>query len=397
MAGPLEDVIVIDLSQGMAGAMATMLLADYGANVIKIEPTETDFLDSAAGYTIWNRGKRSVAINLSTPKAWEVLHRLLETADILLETSQPGTMALAGLDYDSLHSIYPRLIYCSLTGYGQEGPDRDRPNYDGLVQARVGLQGQRWGAQGSNTREGPLYMAFPAPSYSGGFLACAGILTALHAREQTGIGQHVDTSMADGAILMQRWSWAEKPIVARPVNEAGVATVRRGIGTMVRWFKCADEKYLWLHTMARGAPDRLAKAWDMEPFLDSLDWESITAMEARQQIGSYAEGLMASKTRADWMEILDDADIPNRPVLKPGEAFEDEQLSAIDMIATLQDPQMGPLKQVGLPFKFSDTPGYLSSGAPRHGEHTMEILEALDFTSQDLASLRDTGAISPNI
>ncbi|MBI4234263.1 MAG: CoA transferase, partial [Chloroflexi bacterium] len=257
MASPLEGVSVVDLSRGMAGAIATMLLADYGASVLQVGHPRGDPFQTLPAMHVWNRGKKSITLDLGRPQAKGVLFRLLDTADVLLETFQPGYLARLGLDYPSLRERYPRLVYCSLTGYGQEGPERDRPAYDGLVQARAGLQGQRWGAQGGH-RTGPLYMAFAAPSYAGGFLACVGILTALHVRELTGLGQQVDTSLADASRAMSRWSWAER---VPPSATRGPAR------SMVRVFRCADGEHLWAHTGARGAFERLMKALGMEEFV----------------------------------------------------------------------------------------------------------------------------------
>ena len=365
MSGPLDGLTVVDLSQGMPGALATMLLADNGARVVKVEPPGGDPFCSFPPTTVWSRGKRSIVLDVAEPRARRDLLRLLSTADVLLESFRPGETARLGIDYRALSHQLPRLIYCSLTGYGQEGSERDRFGYDGLVQARTGLQ---WIQQGH--REGPIYMGFATPSYAGGFVASYGILAALHARAATGRGQHVDASLRSSTIVMQRWLWSD--VVADAPEPVRLS--------IVRMLQCQDGEYLWVHTGARGSFERLMKVLDLMEFLPDgggVRPDSTTTQEEADRLAERVRQALASKPRAEWMAILDDADIPNRQVLYPGESFADEQVNAIGTVITVEDPELGPLREVAPPYRFDRTPSGHPGPAPRVGEHTDEVLAEL--------------------
>ena len=385
MSGPLDGLSIIDLSQGVAGALATMLLGDNGARIVKVEPPGGDSFRVLPPLRVWNRGKKSITLDLGKPQAKDVLFRLLYDADVLLETYQPGVTARLGIDYPSLRDRYSKLIYCSLTGYGQEGSEKDRPAYDGLVQARTGLQ---WLQEGH--RDGPIYLGFAIPSYSAGFMASYGILAALHARAKTGQGQHVDTSLRNGTIMMQRWGWSE-PVPDAP--EPG------GRLMMTRVFQCGDGEYLWTHTGARGSFERLMRALGLTEFIaertgtQGARMDTITTREVAAQLNKRAEEVFASKTRAEWMDHLDGYDIPNRPSQYPGEAFDDEQVNIIGAITDVEDPELGTLREIAPPYRFELTPHGQPGPAPRPGEHTDTVLEGLGFSQEEIRSFRDQGVV----
>jgi len=377
MSGPLETLSVVDLSRGMAGGLATMLLSDNGARVIKVEPVGGDPLRVIATSPVWNRGKKSIMLDLGKPQAKPILSRLLKSADVLIESWRPGVAARLGIDYLSLRDEPPRLIYCSLTGYGQTGSERDRRGYDGLVQARVGMQ---WTQPGH--RPGPIYMAFAAPTYAGGFMAAHGILAALHARARTGRGQHVDASLRDAAVVMNRWASAEH-----------VLTTPQPVGlTTVRMFQCSDGEYLWVHTGARGSAERLAHALGLAESVIGLSSTQTSAMTARETAAlllQKAEAILASRPRSEWMARLDKADVPNRPALHAGECFDDEQVQAIGSVVAVDDHELpGPLREVAPPFRFRSAAPSVPGPAPMVGEHTGEILLELGFSDAEIVGFR---------
>lgn len=378
MRGPLDGLTVVDLSSGMPGALATMLLADNGARVIKVEPQGGDPFRSFPPTAVWSRGKQSVTLDLSEAEGRRDLLRLLDRADVLLESFRPGKTARLGIDYPSIKDEYPRLVYCSLTGYGQTVSERDRFGYDGLVQARTGLQ---WIQQGH--REAPIFMGFAAPSYSGGFTASYGILAALHARAVSGRGQHVDSSLLGSTMLMQRWLWSD--VVADAPEPVRLS--------IVRMLQCQDGEYLWVHTGARGSFERLVRVLDLAEFLpdgSGVRPDSTTSREEADRLAHKVEGVFASRPRAEWMEILDEADIPNRQVLYPGESFADEQVNAIGAVLTVDDPELGPLQEVAPPYRFQRTPSGHPGPAPRPGEHTAHVMAELSKPTNAGAS-RPTG------
>lgn len=377
MSGPLQSLSVIDLSRGMAGGLATMLLGDNGAKIIKVEPPAADPLRTHPAHPVWNRGKKSITLDFTKPQAKAIFARLLSSADVLLESWRPGVAARLGIDYPSLHGTYPRLIYCSLTGYGQTGADRDRRGYDGLVQARLGMQ---WIQQGH--RPGPIYMAFAAPTYAGGFMAAHGILAALHARVRTGKGQQVDASLRDAAVVMNRWASAEH-VVDTP-QPSGLATVRM--------FMCSDGEYLWVHTGARGAAERLAEVLGLAASSAELSTATRDTMSDRDRAAELltnAEVIFASHPRSEWMARLDAADVPNRPALHAGECFHDEQVQAIGGVVVVEDRELpGPLREVAPPFRFPAAPPGVPGPAPAAGQHTAEVLSALGFSTDEIERFR---------
>jgi len=384
MSGPLERLTVVDLSGGVAGALTTLLLADNGANVLKVEPLGGDKFRLFPPMVVWNRGKRSITLDIGTPDGKAILLKTLGSADILLESYRPGKTKELGIDYPVLHGKFPSLIYCSLTGYGQEGSNKDRVEYDGLVQAQVGLQ---WLQEGH--RDGPIYLGFQMPSYGAGFVASYGILAALHARTKTGLGQHVDASLLGGSVIMQRWGWSE------PVPET-VDPPRLAMAMTRRW-KCGDDEFLWCHTGARGSFERLMKALDMGEFLSesagATRIDAVTSPETMAAMVKKATETFASKPRAEWMDILDDADIPNRPVFYPGESFDDEQANVIGAFTTVEDAVHGKLKEVAPPFRFERTPSGEPSPAPQVGEHNREVLLELGYSDNDVDRLQEEGII----
>ena len=381
MSGPLEGLRIIDLSRGSAGALATMLLSDNGAEIIKVEPTDGDPYRFYPPLVVWNRGKRSIGLAINKPSGKKVLLNLLEGSDVLLESFRPGVTSTLGIDYPSLKLKFPKLIYCSLTGYGQTGSESGRPGYDSLVQAQVGLQ---WLQEGH--RDGPIHLGFAAPSYSGGFTASYGILAALHARAKTGLGQHVDASLRRGAIMMQRWGWGEPvPEVAEPPR----------LG-MTRVFQCGDGEYLWTHTGARGSFERLMGVLGLIEFVEGNSrtrMDTVTTKEVVVELNQRAEEIFASKSRSEWQDLLDAADVPNRPLLYPGEAFADIQVNFIEAITTVDDPNLGPLREVAPPYRFELTPHGTPSSAPLAGEHTLLILKELGYSSDEIQELKRDSVI----
>jgi len=203
-AGPLDGTRVLDLSWGIAGPVGVMLLADLGADVVKVEPPGGDPFRASPGYPVWNRSRRSVALDLRHPDGRAALLGLCDGADVLVEAFSPGTMARLGLSYEDVAARAPRLVYCSVPAYPRDHRHAHRPGWDALVQARSGMQYEQPG-----WREGPVFLSFPAPSMAACFLVASGVLAALVRREETGTGQHVRTSLYQGVLAYTTQIWQE--------------------------------------------------------------------------------------------------------------------------------------------------------------------------------------------
>ena len=252
MSGPLAGCKVVDLSWGVAGPFATMFMADYGADVIKVEPPGGDpYRDLLPAYRVWQRGKQSLILDLKSDSGQQLLRRLLEDADVLLESYAPGVTDRLGISYAALSADYPRLVYCSIRGYGQEAAS-EHAGFDALVQARAGLFGEQAGV-----REGPVFSYYPLASYGAGYLAAIGTLAALHVRHSTGTGQHVDTSLMDGVLahFALQFSQADKPTAAFRAFRG----VKRHVAPTVDSYSCSDGRFLHIHTGAKGAFERICE------------------------------------------------------------------------------------------------------------------------------------------
>ena len=381
--GPLDDIRIIEISEGESGPHAGMFFSDYGAEVIRIVPPGAPSDRDKPGFVVWDRGKKSLALDLESPKGVEVLLRLLERCDALLVALQPGEADRMRFSYEAVQQQLPHIIYCSLTGYDLHGPENDRPFHDGLVQAKSGFMTNNWGIGAGEQQPGPKRMGFAAPSYASALYACFGILTALYIRNETGIGQHINISAHTAALSMSRWNWAEQQDSERPA----------GRGIFGVWI-CGDGEYQWTHTGARGSFDRYMKVFGIEEYMASapepMPWSADLNREVR---GKVAE-LMKTKPRADWVRLFNEADVPNHPVLHPGDAFEDEQARAVDMVVAVEDPLLGWLEQVGIPIKFEKTPGGVDMPAPLKGQHTNAVLRNIGYSQDEVALLRSEGVVA---
>lgn len=378
MSGPLTGKRVLDLTWGISGPLATMLMADYGADVIRIEAPDGDPFSVHPGYVVWNRGKRGMTLDLRKPEGLATFKRLLPTVDALVESFQPGVADRLGIGYETLHEQFPRLVYTSISAYGQQGTDRDRPGYDGLVQARLGMQHDQVGF-----RDGPIYVGWAMPSYSTAFLALIGTLTAIYVRLSTGRGQHVDTSLRDGALAMLTmwWSQAEK-------GQERFATPIWVKKLLVELFECSDGEWLHLHTGAQGAYDRFVVGIDMPHLADQPQTEEMW-------IGMFetATNWFKSHTREEALAMLLRQDIPSLPVNPPGGALRDPQSQVMKFVETVHDPRLGDIDEIGLSVRFEKTPGEIRSSAPDPSQHTDDVLTEAGLSSDEIEKLRQSSTI----
>lgn len=378
MPGTLDGVRVVDLSWGMAGPMATGQLADHGASVVKVEPPGGDPYRPFVSRAAYDRGKRSVIADLKTPEGRELVHRLLVDADVALVSWQPGVAAALGLDYDTLKLRYPKLIVCSLTGYGPTGSDRDRPGYDSLVCARLGAVAEQQLEGGS-----PVYLSVPIASVGAAMLAVIGITAALLEREDTGRGQEVETSLLDGALAFMSmfWEYNEKLVEAPRNTSPGAPPSRYRL--LVRTFECADGEYLGIHTGANGSHARLIEAVGLSdrvpPAPPGQQEKKVLLSEEEANVLAYdLPVIMASRPREEWLALLRAADVTAIPLMRQTEAFHHPQIVHNELIVTVDDPELGPIEQVGIPAKMFGALGAVRGPAPRPGADTAAVLAELE-------------------
>jgi crotonobetainyl-CoA:carnitine CoA-transferase CaiB-like acyl-CoA transferase len=397
MPGVLESLKVLDLSWGVAGPMTTMMMADHGADVTKIEPPGGDPFRSQSGYLAWNRGKRSAILDLKNPEDRETLLRLARQADILVESYAPGVTRRLGIDFDTLHALNPRLIYCSITAYGRDSKHADRPGYDALVAARIGLHWEQRGwpegallhmagredpladieiepdwVQGPN-RAGPVFPASHTPSLGAFYAASTAIAAALYARGVTGRGQWVETSLLQGALSAGCGAWQRAENPDSPLFNSWVIGSRSPKGH----YKCADGR--WIHNwvpnprfiMTASEGDTINSSPDLtvqnDPDRFGMGPEELVVMSHYQPI--LAERVLKF-TAKEWMEAAAIADATMQEVRPPEEALTDPLMLADGCVATVVDPDLGTLHQVGIAYRMTLSRGVIRGPAPSAGEHT---------------------------
>ena len=395
MALPLEGVRILDLSRLLPGGFCSLMLADLGAAVLKVEDTgmgdyvrwSPPFHEGAqesaksALYLALNRNKRSVRINLKDDAGKEVLRRLAREHDVLLESFRPGVLDRLGVGYEALREVNPGLVYCAITGYGQDGPYRDRSGHDMNYLGLVGLLGMTGDAEGP-----PVQAAGQIADVGGGALmAAVGILAALHERERSGEGQLVDVSMADGSL-----SWLA--LVAARYFADGTVPHRgelelAGRFVCYRPYACSDG---WI-TLGALEP-KFWRNWCLGVQREDLvekQFESVGS-EAHAEV----ERVFLERTRAEWQDFAGHHDCCLEPVLDLDEALDSELVRAREMVVELDQPGAGKVRQLGIPIKLSRTPGRVRSPGPVLGEHTAEVLASLGYTEAEAAALEESGAVA---
>jgi crotonobetainyl-CoA:carnitine CoA-transferase CaiB-like acyl-CoA transferase len=393
--GPLAGMKVVDLSHVMAGPTCTLMLADMGAQVIKIEKVpggdDTRHMippklgDEAAAFQMMNRNKRGIALDLKTVGGKEVLRRLIAAADVLVENFGPGVMERLGFGYEDVHKRHPALIYCSLSGFGRTGPYRHRRGFDLVAQAMSGIMS----FTGERPDGPPVKCGAPLSDITAGILAAMGILAAYAHRLKTGQGQWVETSLFEAALVQTYWQSAIALATgaapramgsAHPLNapyqafEASDGWLVVGGANQTNWLRLLDA--LQATDLAQDA--RFRTNADRMAHLDALSAELGKRFRTRP-------------TRV-WLGKLEQAGLPCGPVHDMLQALADPQTLAREMLVEVEHARLGGVKTLGLPVKFSGTPGKVRTGAPVYGQHTYEVLREHGFTDQEISVLESTGA-----
>ncbi len=372
--GALDGLRVIDLTQVMAGPFCTMLLADFGADVIKIEPPNGDSTRTMPGavgtdspsFNAVNRGKRSVVLNLKTQEGVTAVQTLARGADIFVENYRPGALDKLGLGYADLAAINPRLIYASISGYGQTGPHRQKGGFDLVAQGVSGIMsvtGEPGGA--------PVKSGIPLTDLGAGMFATIGILAALQSRHHTGKGQHIDTSLLDAGVGLSVWE-STQYFSGRGIPER-LGSAHR-MSAPYQAFRCADG-YITLG----GANDRSFHR--ICEVLGHPEWkqapEFVTdgmRIRNRADLAARIEAITATKPRAYWLELFDANNVPCGPINDYSQVFENPQVIARELVVDVEHPTLGAIRALGSAIKMSATPADVRRRAPLLGEHTEAVL-----------------------
>jgi crotonobetainyl-CoA:carnitine CoA-transferase CaiB-like acyl-CoA transferase len=394
--GALQGIKVVELAQIMAGPTCGLLLADMGADVIKVEKlpggddarayTVPSIHGESAAFMILNRNKRSLAVDLKTPGGLEAVKRLIAGADVVIENFRKGTLDRLGLGYDVLSALNPRLVYCAVSGYGRTGPYADKPGFDLIAQGFAGIMSITGEPGGPPTKNGT-----PVADINAGILAALGVVSALLSRATTGRGQLVETSLMEAAI--QQTSWQAALFFATGAN-AGPTGSAHILTAPYQAFATQDG---WINV--GGA--------------NQANWERIVKVIGRPELAedprfrtngdrvrNLAEltPLIVEKLRerpsADWIRAFEAAGVPVGPVNRIGDMLGDPQVAAREMVLEVDHPRAGRTRALGMPIKFSDARGDVTRPAPLLGQHSREVLEQLGYASSEIEALQRDGAIA---
>ena len=390
----LEGIRVIDFTQAMAAPFGTMNLADMGADVIKIEPPVTGEptreLSSiaqnghSATFMTMNRDKRGLTVDLKRPEGVEIVKRLVKTADVFVQNYRPGVAERLGLGYEDLRAANPRLIYCSVSGFGGTGPYAPRGGYDLIAQGMSGVISVT-GEEGAPAKSG-----VPLSDLCAGLFAAYGILCALEFRQRTGEGQLVDTSLLEAAMALTVWEATEYWVTGKAPKPLGSA---HRLTAPYQALRAADG-YFTVGANNDKLFEALCRVIARPDLLEDPRFKGRSGrMENRAALIEAIEKTTIGETRAHWLERLDRDGVPAGPINSYAEALADPHALARRMIVDLTHPGAGPIKALGIPVKLSETPGAVDRAAPLLGQHTSEILTELGFTDAEQRALGEQGII----
>ncbi|HEX6989532.1 MAG TPA: CoA transferase [Bacillota bacterium] len=395
-SGPLRGIRVIEFCQVMAGPFCGQMLADLGADVIKVEKPAGDdtrrmgppfVAGEAAAFLAVNRNKRSVVLDVKRPEGREVMERLVASADVFIENLRPGTCDRLGLGYERLSSINPRLVYCSISGFGQTGPYRDRGGFDLVAQAMSGLMSVTGPTDGALVKVG-----VPVTDLTAGLLGAYGVVAALLERAASGRGQHVDTSLLEAGIAYTVWESASYFATGEVPQPTGTA---HRLTAPYQAFPTRDG-----HVIVGGANqanwERICRALERPDLVDDERFRTpADRMRNREELVALLEEIFRARTTGEWLERLAREGVPSGPVYDLAQVYADPHVEAREMVVSRSHPVAGDVRMIGVPVKLSRTPGAVHRPAPMLGEHTAEVLAELGFDAGRIRALASAGVTAP--
>ena len=393
MPQALADIKVLDLSRVLAMPYCSMMLGDLGAEIIRVERPglgdETRHWgppwagELSAYYLCTNRNKKCITIDLKKKEGQEIIRRLAQQSDIFLENFLPGNLAEMNLGYEDIKALNPKIIYASVTGYGQNGPYRDFPGFDFIIQAQGGLMSVIGDSDGP-----PMKVGVAIVDITAGLFACSAILAALHYREQTGIGQHIDIALLDAQVAWlanQASNYLVSGKVPRRMGNAHPNIVP------YETYQAKDGVYIALGVGNDNQWRKFCKLAKLEHLMNDPRYASNPKrVENRKELVSILQKIFLQKDSGEWIKLLTEAEIPSGPINTIDRVFGDPQVLAREMLVRMEHPAIGPIKLVGSPMKLSETPVQYRIPPPLLGEHTEEILrDVLGYDKTDIARLKE--------
>ena len=395
MTQPLEGLKVLDFTRVLAGPFATMILGDLGAEVIKAEPLNGDeartwppILEKGeSGYFLsLNRNKKSMTLNLKDPRAKDIVYKLAAEVDIVIENFTPGVVKRLGIDYSALARQNPGLIYCSISGFGQHGPYRDKRAYDPIIQGMTGIMSITGDRDGS-----PVKIGIPITDLVAALYAVIAIQSAYIHKTQSGQGQYLDIALYDSMVSMLTIMAMQFFATQQDPGRWGLDHIHR---VPAKAFETKDGHYVQVAATNEVMYPKFCELLELTELIDDPRFNTNAKRVAnRDEIMPLFEKKMRTKTADEWLQMFEEAKLPCGPILNFSEVFADKNVLERDMLFTLEHPVEGLIKQLGFPFKFSQTPAEATLRPPQLGEHNAEVLKGLGYSDADIKRLREEKVI----